>query len=239
MARDLFSHYKLWTRNHSMKNLTYSSSVAVVAACLSLGLTLPLATSASAKPRNAAAPKDVIARIGDQTITFGEIETMINSSDMVGMPIPPPGTPERNQVRLMLLDKMVSANLLYLDAVKQGMADNPVYRQDLERVSGAMLAALYREKQEHANLKVTDREIREYHKNNIVEGTPLTADVRLSIEATIRKERFKARKAATQKKLRQGVEIAIDQARLDPKGDEKRESREAVAREASMAEASK
>lgn len=213
-----------------MKNLMHSSSVAIVVACLSLGLALPLAASGSAKPREAAAPKDVIARVGDQSITFGEIETMINSSDMVGMPIPPPGAPERNQVRLMLLDKMVSANLLYLDAVKQGLAENPVYRQDLERVSSAMLAALYREKQEHENLKVTDKEIREYHKKNIVEGTPLTADVRTSIEATIRKERFKARKAATQKKLRQGVEIVIDQAKFDPKGDEKRASSEAVAR---------
>ncbi|MGE5240379.1 MAG: peptidylprolyl isomerase [Bacteroidota bacterium] len=204
-------------------------SATVLAVCLSLGVVVPAAASVPAKPRDVTAPKDLIARVGNQTITFGEIETMINSSDMVGMPIPAPGTSARNHVRLMLLDKMISANLLYLDALKQGAQNNPVYQQDMERFSKAMLAALYREKKELENIKVTDKEIRDYYKNNIVAGTPFTPEVRMGIEATIRKERFTARKAAFQKELRQGVAVAVDQARLDPKGDAARASNEVVA----------
>ena len=58
----------------------------------------------------------VIARVGDETITFGELNTMLNSSAMVGLSIPALGTPKRNKVMITLLDKVISANLLYLDA---------------------------------------------------------------------------------------------------------------------------
>lgn len=212
-----------------MKVLMKTFSAAVLIIGLSLGSAVPAAATAPVKSRDAAVPKDILARVGDQTITFGEIETMINSSDMVGMPIPAPGTSARNHVRLMLLDKMISANLLYLDALKQGAQSNPVYQQDMERFSKAMLAALYREKKELENIKVTDKEIREYYRKNIVAGTPFTPEVRMGIEATIRKERFKARKAAFQKELRQGVDVVVNQTKLDPKGDSARASGEMVA----------
>ena len=45
---------------------------------------------------------------------------MLNSSAMVGLSIPALGTPRRNQVIYTLLDKVISANLLYLDAKKNG-----------------------------------------------------------------------------------------------------------------------
>ena len=70
---------------------------------------------------------DVIARVGDQPITFNQLSTMLNSSAIVGLSIPALGTPERDQVRLTLLDKVISANLLYLDAVKQGLDKDPAY----------------------------------------------------------------------------------------------------------------
>ena len=36
---------------------------------------------------------DVIASVGDQLVTFGEINTMLNSSAIVGLSIPALGTP--------------------------------------------------------------------------------------------------------------------------------------------------
>src|ERR1700686_562474 len=63
-----------------------------------------------ASAAHAQEPKDVIARVGDQTISLHEIDTMINSSSVVGLDIPPPGTPERNAARLSLLDKVISAD---------------------------------------------------------------------------------------------------------------------------------
>jgi hypothetical protein len=189
-----------------------------------LGVTFPLGAGALAQSN------DVIAKVGDQTITFREIEIMINSSDMIGMGVPPPGSAARNEARLIVLDKVISADLLYLDAMKQGMQNNPVYQNDVERFSRAILAAVYREKRGIGDIKVTDSEVRNYYKKNIVKGTPLTPEVRMGIEATIRKERFIAKRAALQKELRKGVEIVVDKTKLNPDGDAARASSEVVAR---------
>jgi parvulin-like peptidyl-prolyl isomerase len=188
-----------------------------------LGAAFPLGANAIAKP------KDVIAKVGDQTITFSQIDIMINSSDVVGMPIPSPGTQARNETRLLVLDKIISANLLYLDALKKGIQNDPVYRQDVERFSGAMLGSLYRRNLDK-DITVTDEEVRNFYKNNIAKGTPFTPDVRKSIEARLREERFKAKQADMQKRLREGVQIVIDATKLDPKGDASRAGTDVVAR---------
>lgn len=207
-----------------MTNPMKSSFATILIAGFFLGIAFPLGAGALAQPN------DVIARVGDQTITFREIEIMINSSDLVGMGIPPPGSPARNEARLILLDKVISADLLYLDALKQGMQNNPVYQNDVEHFSRANLAAVYREKHGIGDITVTDDEVRNYFKQNIVAGTPFTPEIRMGIEATIRKERFKTKRAALQKELRKGAEIVVDKTKLDPKGDASRVSSEVVAR---------
>ncbi len=200
-----------------------SSFATILIVCFFLVIAFPPGAGALAEPN------DVIAKVGDQEITFSQIEIMINSSDMVGMPVPTPGTPQRNEARLLVLDKVISANLLYLDALKKGMQNDPVYQQDVEGFSRAMLAEQYREKQA-ADIKVTDDEVREYYKNQIAPGTPFTPEVRIAVESRIRKDRFKARQAALQKQLRQGVEVVVDQTKLDSKGDATRAGAEVVAR---------
>lgn len=201
-----------------------SSFVTILICGFLLGIAFPPGAAALAPPN------DVIARVGDQTITFSQIEMMINSTDIIGMGAPPPGNPARNQVRLIVLDKVISANLLYLDALKKGMESNPVYQRDVNRYSRAILASLYREKHGLGDIKVTDDEVRNYYKKNIVKGTPFTPEVRMGIEATIRKERFKARKTAFQKELRRGSEIVVESTKLNPDGDAARASGEVVAR---------
>ena len=54
-------------------------------------------------------PEDAVARVGDQVITFSLLNTMLNSSAMVGLSIPALGTPKRNQTIITLLDKAISA----------------------------------------------------------------------------------------------------------------------------------
>ena len=66
----------------------------------------------SATAGSSAAVDDIIARVGDEEINFSMINTMLNSSAMVGVSIPALGTPERNKVIITLLDKVISANLL-------------------------------------------------------------------------------------------------------------------------------
>ncbi len=192
-----------------------------------IGLLLSSAPSLEAR---VVVPNDTIAKVGDQTITFSNIEIMINSSDLMGMGIPPPGTPERNQVRLIILDKVISADLLYLDALKNGMENNPVYQHDVESFSKSILASMYKEKQGIGNIPVSDKEVRSYFKKNMAPGTPFTPQVRMGIESKIRKERFVSKKDDLRKGLRKGIEIVVDSPKLNPDEDASRASGEVVAR---------
>lgn len=174
-------------------------------------------------------PDDVIARVEDQTITFSEIDIMINSSAIVGLSLPAFGTAERNEARLSILDKMISANLLYLDALKKGLDKNPVYLHDVERFSDSMLASLYKEKYLIGDLTVTEEEIQDFFNNHVEKGTEFTDDVKLQIGAMIRKRKFKSRTADMRKRLREGITVVLEEGNLDPAGDEKRKASITVA----------
>lgn len=167
-------------------------------------------------------PEDAIARVGDQYITFTEVNTMMNSSPVVGLSMPALGTPERDAVRLTLLDKMISANLLYLDALQQGVDQDPGYQRDLKAFSDNILAGLYRAQRTGGNIEVSDEEIQEFYTTSIMPGTEFTDELRAGIEATIRKNKFKARTTAMHGELREGVNIVLHEQELDPAGDEAR-----------------
>ncbi|MGD2138279.1 MAG: peptidyl-prolyl cis-trans isomerase [Gammaproteobacteria bacterium] len=175
-------------------------------------------------------PTDIIARVGDQPISFAQIEIMLNSSGVIGMNIPPPGTRERNRVRIELLDKIVSANLLYLDALDKGVDKNPVYQHQVEEFTKAALASLYRQKVLIGDLPVSDEEIMKYYENNIVEGTPFTRDLGMAIEAKLHKQRYEVRMADLRERLREGISVSIDTAQLDPAQDGERDSDTVIAR---------
>lgn len=164
-------------------------------------------------------PDDLIARVGDQIITYSEINTMMNSSAIVGLSMPELGTPERDTVRLTLLDKHISANLLYLDALKQGVDQDPGYQRELAMFSDSILAALYRHKFAVENIEITDVEVQDFFDNRIAPGTELNDEVRAGIKATIHKERFKAQMAAMRLDLRKGIEVVVDEAELKPEDD--------------------
>ena len=185
-----------------MANPLKSSFAITLLMSFLLGVALPLGADALAKP------DDVIAKVGDQTITFSQIDIMINSSDIVGMPIPSPGTRARNETRLLMLDKVISANLLYLDALKKGIQNDPVYRRDVDNFSRIMLGSMYRQNL-NKDITVTDEEVRNYFKNNIAKGTPFTADVHEAIKARLREEKYNARQADARKHLRKGVQGAV------------------------------
>ena len=68
---------------------------------------------------------------------------MLNSSAVVGVSVPALGTPERDTARIVVLDKVVSANLLYLDAKRQGLDKDPVYLRAMQQFSDGMLGGQY------------------------------------------------------------------------------------------------
>jgi peptidyl-prolyl cis-trans isomerase C len=211
---------------------------------LSLSLMLgacPMAAQAEAQQQHdTAAPQgaeqqspapsgDVVARVGDQDIHFSEINTMLNSSAVVGLSIPALGTPERDTVRIALLDKMVSANLLYLDALDKGLDKDPEYRNAMRRFENAILADLYYQQQLVGDVSVSEEEIQAYYEKNIKEGTELTEELRTSTEAMLRKRKFEERQAEVRGKLRDDVEVSVYQNNFSPEGDAGREDSVVVA----------
>ena len=171
--------------------------VALATLHLSLPVLLSLAhaETAEAKATEQQAPSspptdDIIARVGDQPITFSQLSTMLNSSAIVGLSIPALGTPERDQTRLTLLDKVISANLLYLDALKQGLDKDPAYQQDLQNFSDGMLALVYQRRQAGTDIAVSEEEVKAFFDDNMAPGTEWNEETRLAIEARLRKQKL-------------------------------------------------
>jgi len=196
---------------------------AALAGCLVLGVA-PVALATGDLPA------DAIAKVGDQIITMGQIDTMINSSSMVGMTMPAIGTPERNRTRLTILDRVISANLIYLDALRQKVGDNPVFRHDVERFADSVLGDLYREKYLIGDIPITDEEVQQYRDRYLAKDAEFTADVRLAIEARIRKDKFKERVATLRERLREGVKVSIIKEALAPEGEKDRKTDTVVAK---------
>ena len=129
------------------------------------------------KPITGAQPlaPDVIARIENETITFSEVNTMLNSSAVVGLSIPALGTPERDVVRITLLDKMVSANLIYLDAVEKGLDRDPEYQRAMQRFSNGILADLYFRENLADDIQISEEDIQAVFETSVVPGTQMTS----------------------------------------------------------------
>jgi len=193
---------------------------AAVALCMMVAWTQAVATEL---------PADAIAKVGDQVITMHQIDTMINSSAVIGMTIPAPGTPERNRARLTLLDKIISADLLYLDAKREGLDATPVVRHDLQRYGDSTLAQLYKQKYLVGDLPVTDDEVTDFYHRSIGGDTELTDSLKLAIAAKIRKARFKKRISTMRERLRKGSKVTLHKEALAPDGDPGRKPATVVA----------
>jgi len=174
-------------------------------------------------------PADVVARVGDEVITFSLLNTMLNSSAVVGLSVPALGTPERKQVIITLLDKAISANLLYLDARQQGVDQQPEYLRDIRRFDDAVLAQLYRDKYLLGNITVSEEEIADYHKTALEPGTELDDDTRMAITATLRKQKLEQLKNTQRERIREGMVVEVDAGALNPEQDETRKDTDAVA----------
>ena len=181
--------------------------------------------AAAEKPAN----PDVVARVGDQEITFGELNTMLNSSPMVGLSIPALGTPERSQVILTLLDKVISANLIYLDAKKQGTDRLTSYTEDIARFEGAVVAGLYESAILVGDIQVGETEILHFYNTETDKGEELTDDLKTAIESLIRKKKLDALKANKRARIRENVEVVIDDKVLSPDHDDERSDADVVA----------
>jgi len=187
----------------------------------------PIGGSATELPKGL--PADAVAAVGDEVIRFSQLNTLLNSSPVVGLSIPALGTPERNEVMVGLLDKAISANLLYLDALKQGKDRDPQYQQEMRAFSDGIIGGLYRAKYLVGDIEVTPEEIDAFYKDQIVEGTEMTDRLRTGIEARIRKDKFKQRTATMRERLREGIDVTLHEEHLDISEDALRSDSDVVA----------
>jgi len=176
-----------------------------------LAILMLLIMPAHAKPSQPAEgePSDTIAKVGDQLITYAQLNTRLNSSAVVGLSMPVLGSEERKTTMLALLDKAISADLLYLDAINKGADLDPAYRKELKAFSDAILGELYRRDHLLGKIEVTQEEINAYLKQNLTANVELNDRLRHSIEATLRKQKFKQREAQNRKHLRMGIDVLI------------------------------
>ncbi len=187
----------------------------------------PIGGSATELPKGL--PADAVAAVGDEVIRFSQLNTLLNSSPVVGLSIPALGTPERNQVMVGLLDKAITANLLYLDAVKQGKDQSPEYQEELRAFSDGIIGGLYRARYLIGDIDITPEEIEAFYKDQIVEGTEMTERLRAGIEASIRKDKFKQRTATMRERLREGIDVTPQEEHLDISEDALRSDSDVVA----------
>ena len=165
---------------------------------------------------------DIIARVGDQAITFNQINTMLNSSAVVGVSVPALGTPDRDTARIVVLDKVISANLLYLDAQHQGVDKDPAYQRELRDFSNGMLANLYHRRFLAGEVTVSDDEIQAFFDKTMMPDTEMTDDLRTQIEAAVRKRKLHDRLKEQRSVLRKGLEVDVFTGNLAPAGDDAR-----------------
>jgi parvulin-like peptidyl-prolyl isomerase len=171
----------------------------------------------------------VIAKVGDEVITFNQLNTMLNSSAMVGLSIPALGTPKRSQVMVTLLDKVISANLIYLDAKKNGADRLTKYVSDMKKFEDAVLVTMYKSKVLIGDIPVTEDEVMAFYKSSISPETELTDDVKTAIEAKIRKHRFTELNKSMRERLRADTEVTINEDLLSTSADVKRTDVDVVA----------
>jgi parvulin-like peptidyl-prolyl isomerase len=147
---------------------------------------------------------------------------MLNSSAVVGVSVPALGTPERDTARIVVLDKVISANLLYLDARRQGLDKDPVYQRELQDFSNGMLAGLYQRRFMAGEITVSEQEVQTFFDETMKTGTEMTDDLHTQIEATLRKRKLHEHMAVAREQLREGVEVDLYSGNMDPAGDDAR-----------------
>ncbi|MEW8458848.1 MAG: peptidylprolyl isomerase [Candidatus Thiodiazotropha endolucinida] len=172
---------------------------------------------------------NVLARVDDRIITFPQLNTQLNSTAVVGLSTPALGTPERRTVILTLLDKAISVNLLYLDAVGKGKLEDPNFKRELQEYADGMLAGLYRRHYLKADSAVSETDIAEYVKKHFAKDTELDDKMRPLVEAKVKKAKYLVRKQGLRKHLHAGTKVMIHTKHLEIEDDGIRSDEQVIA----------
>ena len=104
---------------------------------------------ASANEKVLPANDEVIAKVGGLAIRFSQLTQELEQGAAAGISVPAYGTPERKRILKRLLDETIRTDLLYLDALRKGVYQDPGYQRQLKRFKEGALASLYRDHLAH------------------------------------------------------------------------------------------
>ncbi|MGD8583568.1 MAG: peptidylprolyl isomerase [Gammaproteobacteria bacterium] len=172
---------------------------------------------------------DAVARVGDEVITYSQLNSLISSSAMVGISVPEIGTPERKQFMLGLLDNIISANLIYLDARAKGIDRLTSYTEDVSRFEDAILASMYKSAVMVGDVKVSESEVLHYYNTRTSKEAELDDTMKMTIEAMIRQKKLDELKATMRDRLRENVDVVVNEKVLSVDHDKQRSDAEVVA----------
>ena len=141
---------------------------------------------------------------------------------MVGLSIPALGTRERSNVILTLLDKAISANLIYLDAKQKGTDKQEPYLTDIKKFEDAVLISMYRSRVLIGEIPVSEEEVSDFYKKNISPTNELNDDLKLAIEAKIRNGKYSKLQHSLRDRLRADTKVSINETVLNTSYDPKR-----------------
>lgn len=215
--------------------LAYTTGLAWATAAPADAPTAPSQAEGEATPSpQAASPatpdaRAVIAKVGGEEITYGELATMMNSSAVVGVAVPALGTAERQRASIVLLDKVISANLLYLDALRQGADKDSEYQRDLAQFENGILASLYRRSVLLPKVEPSAEDVEAAFKASAPPGAQPTEDDRLAIASALRRDKLAKLKETERALIREGLAVSVVPEALDPQGDALRSDSDPVA----------
>ena len=144
-----------------------------------LGLALGLAPAWAAapvtdagQPRSAneahlAESDDVVATVGDQVIRLSQLTQELAQGTAAGIAAPGYGTPERKRILQRMLDEAIRTDLLYLDALRNGVDQDPGYQRQLKRFKEGAVASLYRDRLAHEGQQAEPDALRKQLRNGI------------------------------------------------------------------------
>jgi len=118
-----------------------------------------------------------VARVGKRTITIGDLQAQIERAHPLFR-----AQFESKEGKKQLLDRMVHVELLYQEALKQGIDKDPEYISHLEEGKKMLLANMLQKKIADTEVKISDEDLTKYyeeHKENYF--TPPTAQIYLTL----------------------------------------------------------
>jgi len=103
----------------------------------------------------------VLARVGDAVITVKDFQAQVER-------IPPfyRAQLQSKEGKQRLLDNLIRLELLYQEALRQGLDKDPEYTKRLEEIKKSLLARSLEQKISESEIEVTDKQIADYYEEN-------------------------------------------------------------------------